>query len=195
MPQVEFIDPSGVQQPVSNLRRLPVDIGSATVNLNGDVVAEFDGVEEALGAPADAAAGSDGATSGLIGLVKRLLGKLPALNNGNVPVLTTASATDANGNGTRQYDWANGLRQAVTGTSSAATALPTLGTSREVMFHASSRCFVRMGDSNVAAAAAAAGHMVLEAGERFHIRIATGVTHFRVIRDSADGNLNVTAVL
>lgn len=58
--------------------RLPVDVGSAEVNLNGDVVAEFDGVEEALGTPGDAPASSDSATSGLIGLIKRLLGKLPS---------------------------------------------------------------------------------------------------------------------
>ena len=57
---------------------VPVDIGSATVNLNGDVVAKFDGVEEALGTPADATAIGDSATSGLIGLVKRLLSKLPS---------------------------------------------------------------------------------------------------------------------
>jgi hypothetical protein len=65
---------------------IPVDIGSATVNLNGDVVAEFDGVEEALGTPADAAASSDSATSGLVGLMKRLLGKTPTLVTGRVPV-------------------------------------------------------------------------------------------------------------
>lgn len=58
---------------------LPVDIGATgTVNITGDVIAEFDGVEEALGTPADGAASSDSATSGLIGLVKRLLGKLPS---------------------------------------------------------------------------------------------------------------------
>jgi hypothetical protein len=65
---------------------IPVDIGSATVNIDADVVAEFDNVEEALGSPADAEAATDGATSGLIGLVKRLLGKTPALVSGRVPV-------------------------------------------------------------------------------------------------------------
>ena len=111
-----------------------------------------------------------------------------------LPVQTTASPTDPIGIGTRAYDWANGLRQAVSGTSTAAVALPTLGTSREVMFHASSRCFVKFGDSAVGAATIAAGHLVLAAEERFHIRIPTGVTHFRVIRDVVDGNLNVVAV-
>lgn len=111
-----------------------------------------------------------------------------------LPVQTTASPTDPTGNGTRAYDFVNGLRQAVSGTSTAAVALPTLGTSREVMFHASSRCFVRLGASDVTAATVAAGQLVLAAEERFHIRIPTGVTHFRVIRDAADGSLNVVAV-
>lgn len=117
------------------------------------------------------------------------------LRAASVPVTTTASATDAIGTGTRQYDWSNGLRQAIASTSSAAVAIPTLGTSREVMFHANTRCFVRFGTSGVADAAVAAGHMVLESGERFHHRVAAGVTHFKVIRDTADGFINVTAVL
>lgn len=39
-----------------------------------------------LGAPADAAAGSDGATASLISLIKRLLAKFPALVGGRMPV-------------------------------------------------------------------------------------------------------------
>lgn len=116
-------------------------------------------------------------------------------NDTGSPIPTAGSPTDPVGNGTRAYDWTNGLRQAVSSTSTAAVAFPALGTSREVMFHASTRCFVRQGDSNVTAATVAAGHMVVEAGERYHIRLAAGVTHFRVIRDTADGFLNVTAVL
>ena len=112
-----------------------------------------------------------------------------------LPVATTASPTDPTGTGTRAYDWANGLRQAVGSASTAAVALPALGTSREVMFHASGRCFIRLGDSGVAAATVAAGQLVMEAGERFHIRLPVGMTHFRVIRDTTDGFLNVAAVL
>ena len=112
-----------------------------------------------------------------------------------LPALTTASPTDPTGNGTRAYDWAAGLRQAVAATSSAAVAFPTLGISREVMLHASTRCFIRMGGSDVAAASVSAGQLVLEAGERFHVRLPAGVTHFRLIRDTADGFLNVTAVV
>lgn len=79
MSLVSYVGPDGIPKDVAAGSRLPVDIGATgTVNLNGDVIAEFDGVEEALGAPADAAASGDSATSGLIGLIKRLLGKLPS---------------------------------------------------------------------------------------------------------------------
>lgn len=83
--------------------RVPVDIGtSGTVNISGDVIAEFDGVEEALGAPADAAAGSDTATTGLIGLMKRLLGKLPSSfqqGSGAVTASTTRVTLASDGPG------------------------------------------------------------------------------------------------
>ena len=106
------------------------------------------------------------------------------------PVATTDTR-----NGTRQYDFAGNVRQTVTGTSTAAIALPTLYASREVMVHASERCVIRLGASDVAAATVASGQLILEAGERFHFKIATGATHFRVIRDSTDGFLSITAVV
>lgn len=96
---------------------------------------------------------------------------------------------------TREYVFASQTRTAIGATSSAAVALGTLGLSREVMLHATSRCFILFGASDVAAASAAAGHLILEAGERFITRMPTSVTHFRVIRDSADGHLDVTPVL
>jgi len=96
---------------------------------------------------------------------------------------------------TREYVFANQTRTAIGSTSSAAVALGTLGLSREVMLHATSRCFILFGASDVGAATAAAGHLILEAGERFVTRMPVGVTHFRVIRDSADGHLDVTPVL
>jgi len=98
-------------------------------------------------------------------------------------------------NGTRTYDWAGNSRTAVATASTAAEDLPTLSASREIMAHASTRCFVRLGESDVGAASAAAGHLVLEAGERFHFRVAVGNTHFRVIRDTANGFLTLTAVV
>lgn len=104
------------------------------------------------------------------------------------------STTDTQG-GTRTYDWAGNSRTAVATASTAAAALPTLSASRELMAHASTRCFVRFGASDVGAASAAAGHLVMEAGERFHFRVNAGHTHFRVIRDTADGFLILTAVV
>lgn len=115
------------------------------------------------------------------------------LGGGNGDAATNPA--DAYGNNTRRYDWTNSQRTAIGSTTSAAVELPVLSTSREIMFHASSRCFVRQGTNAVAAATVAAGQLVLEAGERFHIRIPAGTTHYRVIRDTADGFLNVTAVL
>lgn len=172
-------------------------------------LAQLEAINADLGTPTDAPAASPTATAGIGGLIRlgleglataltnwtTLLARIPALQSGNVPVVTTASVTDPTGNGTRGYDFANALRQAYTSTSTAAVALPALGTSRELMLMPSTRCFVRFGDSNVGAAAAAAGNLALAADERFHLRISAGVTHFRVIRDTADGNLSVTAVL
>jgi hypothetical protein len=96
---------------------------------------------------------------------------------------------------TRDYVFANGTRTATVTASSAAVALGTLGPTREIMLHATARCFIIFGGSGVAAAQAAAGHLVLEAGERFLMRASEGVTHFRVIRDTGDGHLDVTPVL
>ena len=115
-------------------------------------------------------------------------GKTPALVSGAVPT------TDSKG-GTRQYDFPGNVRQAVATASTSAVPLPTLYTSREVMVHASERCFVRFGDSAVTAAAAGNGQLIMEPGERFHLRLAAGVTHFRVIRDTTDGFLSITAVV
>lgn len=113
---------------------------------------------------------------------------LPQLVAGAVPT------TDSQG-GTRAYNWSTNIRQATSGTSTSAISLPALGASREIMAHASECCFVRFGNSSVSAAAVGNGQLILEAGERFHLRLATGVTHFRVIRDVADGFVTITAVV
>jgi hypothetical protein len=104
------------------------------------------------------------------------------------------STTDTK-NGTREYDFAGNVRQTVTSTSTAAVTLPTLYASREVMVHAAERCVIRLGGSDVAAATVASGQLILEAGERFHFRVAAGVTHFRAIRDTVDGFVSITAVV
>lgn len=108
--RLAYKDAGGIVQNVDTGNRLPVDIGSATVNLNGDVIAEFDGVEEALGAPADAAAAGDSSTSGLIGLVKRLLGKLPSSfqqGSGVITATTTRVTLASDGPGVTALDAIN----------------------------------------------------------------------------------------
>lgn len=106
-----------------------------------------------------------------------------------------AAPADPIGNGTREYNLAQASRTAIGSASSAAVAIGALGTSREVMLIASTRCFVKLGASGVAAAAATDPDVLaLPADAMFHLRIPAGVTHFRVIRDTADGFLRVIPV-
>lgn len=97
--------------------------------------------------------------------------------------------------GTRVYDFDNNSRTAVTGTSSAAISLPPLYDSREVMAHAKERTFVRFGVSSLSPATDGDKQLILEAGERFHLRIPVGVTHYRAIRETTDGAVTITAVV
>jgi hypothetical protein len=92
-PYAEFIGSDGKGRTVTPAERFPVDIGNATVNITGDVVADLAEIEDSLGAPADAAASSDTGTFSLIALAKRalqnwttLLSRIPALQSGAVPV-------------------------------------------------------------------------------------------------------------
>lgn len=102
--------------------------------------------------------------------------------------------TDTKG-GTRYYDLVGNVRATVTSTSTAATALPTLYDGREIMVHASTRCFIRFGTSGLNAASVGAGQLIAEAGVPFHFRVNPSFTHFRVIRETADGSLTLTAVI
>lgn len=95
---------------------------------------------------------------------------------------------------TREYNFAAGTRTAVTATSTTAVALGTLGALREVMIHATTRLFMRFGNSGVAAATVGANQLILEPGEKFHLRVPPDVTHFRAIRDTADGFVTVIPV-
>lgn len=115
----------------------------------------------------------------------------------NAEIRAQALMTTDTKNGTRVYDWANNIRTPVTSSSSATIALPPLYTNREVMVHSEERCAIRYGSSGVAAAdvTATSGHLILEAGERFHHRLEIAVTHFRVVRDTTDGSLTITAVV
>ena len=126
-----------------------------------------------------------------------LLAKLPALVGNRVPVDASGvelTTTDTK-NGTRVYDFEGNSRTTVTGTSSAAVALPTLYASREVMAHAKERTFVRIGTSGVTPATDGDKQLILEPGERFHFRIPAGVTHYRAIRETTDGAVTITAVV
>jgi hypothetical protein len=107
-----------------------------------------------------------------------------------------AAPTDGHGTGTRAYNFAQATRTAIASASSAAVAIGTLGASREVMLVSSARCFIKWGEAGIAAAAASdLDVLALPADAMFHLRIPAGVTHFRVIRDTADGFLRVTPVV
>lgn len=60
---------------------------------------------------------------------------------------TTAIPTTDSLGGTRALNWADNVREAFTTSSTAAIALPTLGTSRELRIHTSVRAFIRFGAS------------------------------------------------
>ena len=107
---------------------------------------------------------------------------------------TAIPTTDSLG-GTRAFNWANNVREAFTTSSTAAIALPTLGTSRELRIHTSVRAFIRFGASDVAAATVAAGQMISPADVPDVIRIPTGQTHVRVIGETASGSISLTAVV
>lgn len=104
-------------------------------------------------------------------------------------------ASTGNAQGTRAYNLAQASRTAVAAASSGAVGIGMLGASREVMLVTSVRCHIRFGDNNVTAAAAAAGVLPLPADAMFHMIVPEGVTHYRVIRDNADGFLSVIPVL
>ena len=108
---------------------------------------------------------------------------------------TTAIPTTDSQGGTRAFNWANNVREALTTSSTAAIALPTLGTSRELRIHTSVRAFIRFGASDVSPATVAAGQMISPADVPDVIRIPTGQTHVRVIGETASGSISLTAVI
>ena len=95
---------------------------------------------------------------------------------------------------TRVFNFGAAIRQAFTATSTAAIALPTLGATREIRFAPGARCWIRFGDSGVAAAEAAANSFPLEANYPELFPVPVGATHFRIIRDTADGSIHMTPV-
>lgn len=166
---------------------LGVDLYLDTSNLSA--------IATGIGAPADAAASTDTGSFSLLSFVKRglqnwatLLSRIPALVGGALPT------TDTQG-GTRAFNWAAGTRVAFPTTSTGALPLPTLGASRELQVLPDARCFIRFGDSGVAAATVAEGQMIALADIPNVIRVPVGQTHYRVIGQFSSGNLSLTPVL
>lgn len=106
-----------------------------------------------------------------------------------VPMLVTPSAQ---GSGTREHNAAGITRQAV-GSASVRVALPALGASREIYVMATTRCFFRTGDNTVVAAAGTSHPLAVD--ERFYLRVPAEHTHIAYVRDTADGNITVCAVV
>lgn len=115
-----------------------------------------------------------------------------AAGNANIGDVDVASVP-TKGSSTREYGPTSVL-QAFTATSSTATSLPTLGVSREVRLDSSAVCWVIFGTSTVGVAAAGATCMRFGINTAEVIQIPAGATHFRVIRETADGNLLLTPV-
>ena len=172
-------------------------------------------VSDAVGPTNESAPPSDTAASALNGRLQRIAQNLTTLISrlptslGIRPAsgsLSVAPASDAsfvvtgtaggpvavtvptNTTSTRAYDFANGQRLSVSSTSARTTAVAA----SEVMVHASTRCFIRIGDNTVVASSAA-GSFPLEIGEKFHLRLTSG-QFVAAIRDTADGFLTVMPV-
>ena len=94
---------------------------------------------------------------------------------------------DRPGQTTRAYGWAAGQKLAVGAASAQSAAVAAV----EVMLIASARCFVKVGANPTAADAA--GSIPLEAGERFHLQIATG-DKIAAIQATAAGSLYILPV-
>lgn len=209
MPQIQIKDALGNVQTaatVSNTGRAAETDSMPVVLQNEDnsVLQSIDAKATNIGTVADVAATTDAGSFSILAFIKRamanwtaLLAKLPALVGNRVPVDASGvelTTTDTK-NGTRVYDFDNNSRVVVTSTSTAATPLPPLYGSREAMFHAKERTFLRIGTSGVAPATDGDKQLILEAGERFHFRIPAGVTHYRAIRETTDGVVTITAVV
>ena len=182
--------------PISKLAFGPLGTATVVDATNRLPVALPDGLatEETLAAIETAL--GDQATEATLAAIETALGalatqttaaaieaKLPALAGGRLPAAIQAAAETVG-----EPTFA-GARQAV-GTTSAGGTLPTLGASRRMMMVASSRCYVRTGTSGVTAALDG-NSQALPADLPFTMIVPTGHTHFAVIRDTADGALDL----
>ena len=116
--------------------------------------------------------------------------------SGTVNVVATAALTTADSlGGTREFNWENNVREAYTTASTLAIALPTLGSRREARIHTSTAAFIKFGNSAVGAATVGQGNMKSPPEAPDVIKIPVGHTHFRIIGETAGGNISITAVI
>ena len=115
--------------------------------------------------------------------------------SGTVNVVATTALTTADSlGGTREFNWENNVRETYTTTSTLAIALPTLGSRREARIHTSTAAFIKFGNSAVGAATIGKGNMESPPEVPDVIKIPVGHTHFRIIGETAGGNISITAV-
>lgn len=106
-------------------------------------------------------------------------------NGVNRTVLTTDDLVPiVNLIGTRSYNYTGIQRIPVAASAANSDAIAAT----EVMLYSNVKCYFRIGGTATATTA-----IPLEAGEKFHIRIATG-SLISVIRDSSDGFLYIIPV-
>lgn len=72
--------------------------------------------------------------------------------------------------------------------STAAVPITTAGGKHTVFFTPTKNCFIRFGTASVGAATSS--HWPLIAGVQYRFTITSSSSHFRVIRDTDDGNLH-----
>ena len=115
--------------------------------------------------------------------------------SGTVNAVATAALTTADSlGGTREFNWENNVRETYTTTSTLAIALPTLGSRREARIHTSTAAFIKFGNSAVGAATIGQGNMKSPPEVPDVIKIPVGHTHFRIIGETAGGDISITAV-
>ena len=94
----------------------------------------------------------------------------------------------------REYRPSRGLRHAVDATSEPVPIPDTmLGETREVRIVANTRCFLRFGDSAVAASNAGTSIPIVADAPEVMV-VPASATHFAVVQDSAGGFLTLTPV-
>lgn len=153
------------------------------VALDAPTLAALENTTVTVGAPLPAG-------SNTIGTVALDAASLAALET----ITAIVNALPTIGTTTRSYNLTNAIRVATGATSTAEAALPTMGLTREIRFAASARCWIKWGATGLSAAAAEAASLVLEANAPEVLQIPAGATHFRIIRDTADGFCLMTPV-